>query len=233
MSRSVSQLLIGVGLVFFLCACATARKANERDPGELLEEVCSIGAQNQTVQGSLWLKADSAEAKGQFPADVKMDGPGNLRMEVTNMLGGTEAVIEVQGDRYSVKSPRQGASEQKGKGTWGGIPLSWASALVLGRMPCPTELQKKGAKIEALDAETLQVSVSAGLGRDAETFRYKLRSWAGKLWPFQVEWEKLGPFGNAVSFEFEDPEDGTRVPRRWSAKSKAGSVKVRWKSRSS
>ncbi len=233
MRTSYFKITVSAGCIALLGGCASAKKVNERDPAELLAEICSVGTQNQIVHGSLWMKAESVEANGQFPADVRMDSPTELRMEVTNLLGGTEAVIEVHGNQYSVKTPNQKQGEQKGNGSWGGIPLSWSTALVLGRFPCPTAEQRKLAKIEALDAEVLSVSIPAKLGQDAEKFRYKLRSWAGKLWPFQIEWEKVGPFGNTVSFDFEDPEDGTRVPRRWSARSKAGSVKVRWKSRSS
>ncbi len=225
---------LGVWLIagVFLAGCSSVKRAHERDPNALLAEICSIGRQFSVVNGSLWLKAESPEASGQFPADVRMDGPGMMKMEVTNLLGGTEAIIEVLGDRFELKTVLNGRPQvQKGAGSWAGIPLEWATALVLGRFPCPGSELIGTAKLSTPAENVLSVEVPRRLGKDEQIFIYHLRVWGGQLWPFRVEWTKKGSFGNEVNFEFEDPEDGSHIPRRWSARSKKGAVKVRWKSR--
>src|SRR5262249_13269789 len=77
-----------------LTGCATSAKPGA-DGLALLEQACKPGQGVRGVKGSVWLKAQSKEASGQFPAMVDAS-PERLRLEATNLTGGTEALITVE-----------------------------------------------------------------------------------------------------------------------------------------
>jgi hypothetical protein len=232
MKAPLLRFLPAACAIVLLSSCATAPSAKKVDPATLYEDACSIGANSRTVKGAVWLKAQSKEASGQFPAYVTAQAPDRLRMEVTNLVGGTEAVISVQGQKYSIRVPKQKARNEQGHGSWGGIPLRWATELFLGRVPCPAPGKAPaGASLTRAGDDELRVDVPAALGGDPETYVYKFRGWAGRLWPESLHWERQGGFAVAVDFKFDDPEDKTGSPRKWEAKSAQGEVKLRWKDR--
>lgn len=184
------------------------------------------------------MRLESKEAKGQFPATIEARKPDQVQIEVTNLLGGREALIEVKQGKFSVDVPQKegGTRHGEGEGSWGGIPLRWASRLFLGQIPCPIEIEESKIRLERnpdgdLIAET-----------QFERFVYRFRSWAGKAWPESLHWErkeiqpKKKSFGAAaeavgavVDFKFDAPEDQTGSPKRWEAKSSKGEVKLRWR----
>ena len=220
--RIVSSLVA----VVVLSGCAGQKVREQPSASELRQRACGLGEATQEVKGSVWMNAKSADSSGQFPAEV-MVTPGSLRMEVTNLVGGREALITVDGARYSIE--REG-KVQKGRKSWGGIPLRWANVLFLGRVPCP-ELSTRG-----VDSEKLQLTPEGELVIETinqERFIYRFRSWAGAPWPEFVRWESGARSDKAlaVEFEFSEPEDKTGAAKIWSAKSAQGEVKVRWKDR--
>jgi hypothetical protein len=225
-------LLAALAAAAMLQSCAHGPTAKSADPRLLYERACTPGQASQLIKGAVWLKAQSKEASGQFPAYVTAQAPDSLRMEVTNLVGGTEAVIAVKGLQYSINVPKQKTRNEKGSGSWGGIPLRWSTELFLGRIPCPAPL-KPGAQmaLSRTDDGELRVEVPAGLGSDPELYVYKFREYAGQPWPEQLHWERKGNFAVAVDFRFDDPEDKTLSPRKWEARSAQGEVKVRWKDR--
>src|SRR4051794_28238687 len=129
----------GLFLVLLSIGCASApRLAKKVPPEELLEQACSAGKRIQSVRGTVWLKTSSKEISGQFSANVTVAKADQLKLEVTNFLGGTEALISVSDEHYVVTGIRGNRDEKnEGYGTWGGIPLKWATELFLGRVPCP------------------------------------------------------------------------------------------------
>ena len=170
------------------------------------------------------MNLNSKEAKGSFPAQVKATAPDHVILEVTNLLGGREALIQVADGQYSVDVPSkkgQAARKTTGSGSWGGIPLRWASDLFLGRVPCPNQAHPLNLRVE--DSGDL---VAEG---DGERFVYHFRKWAGKAWAESLHWEKLNQPSLAVDFKFDDPEDKSGAPKKWEAKSSRGEVKVRWR----
>lgn len=233
-----SHRLVGyMGLVSMSLAigCGHAPLKKATDPKLLLQLACEPGANIQSVTGSAWLKAHSKEASGQFPAQIEAPSPDRLKMEITNLLGGTEAVITVEGGHYSIVVPNHAERTEKGADSWGGIPLRWANALFLGRIPCPAS---QGAKLSlgapSSEADELIVEVPRTLGRMAEKFIYRFRSVQGQPWPEALHWERAGMGGASplvVDFKFEDPEEKTRSPKKWEAKGSQGEVKVRWRDR--
>lgn len=229
--RPPKELVFCVLAVLAFSRCAHSPISRERDPAELLQAACSPGAGVREVKGSVWMKAVSREASGQFPATVLATAPDRLQMEVTNLLGGTEALISVQGKDYSVRVPNQKGRDRKGVHSWGGIPLRWATDLFLGRVPCPSGTDSGTRKLVVSESGELSVEVPASLEGDAQFFTYRFRSWAGQPWAEALSWERKGAFPVRVDFKFEDPEDKTGSPKKWEAKSSTGEVKVRWKDR--
>lgn len=219
-----------VVLILLASGCAQVPVSRDVEPSALLREACAPGSEIQKASGSIWMKAASQEASGQFPATVEAVSPDRVRMEITNLLGGTEAIILVQGREYRIEVPGKPEKTEKGAHTWGGIPLEWATELFLGRIPCPPTGPEKRLSIGSEPGE-LVVSVPASLHGAEEAYVYRFRRWAGRPWPESLRWERKSAPPVAVEFKFDDPEEKTRSPRKWEAKSPRGEVKVRWKDR--
>ncbi|OFZ54570.1 MAG: hypothetical protein A2428_00665 [Bdellovibrionales bacterium RIFOXYC1_FULL_54_43] len=226
-------------LVVALTGCAHAPITKDADPRILLEQTCGPAAPGMSVtaaSGTVWLKAKSKEASGQFPATVQVKSPDSLHLEVTNLLGASEAIIRIEGKKYTIessgskKAPRL---QEQGYHSWGGIPLHFATDLFLGRIPCPGPEARREANSSVTAQGELVVRTRASLDREEEQFTYSYRPWAGNPWPEFLIWERKGTVPMAVHFKFDDPEEGTKSPRRWEATSSlgAGEIKVRWRDR--
>jgi hypothetical protein len=228
-----SALIFGLtAFNWMLAGCAGKAPIQHEDPKLLIGQACAPGRDIQSVQGSVWLKAKSKDASGQFPATVAVKTPNSLKMEVTNLIGGTEAIISIDGKSYRIDMPsRKDKTIADSSGYWAGIPLRWATDLFLGKIPCPTEAALSQAKLSATPEGDLVVDVPAGLEKEAERFTYRFRTYAGKPWPESLHWQRLGTVPVNVEMTFDDPEDHTDSPRKWEAKSDRGEVKVRWKDR--
>jgi hypothetical protein len=227
--RLSPALLPSTLALLWIAGCAHAPAGRNEDPQVLLGHACEPGSEVAGVKGSVWLKAKSREASGQFPAVVEAAGRDKLTMEVTNLVGGTEATIRVVGGKYSVEIPKKKGA--KGQGSWGGIPLHWATDLFLGRIPCPPESSLADARKRVSEDGELTVETAGALGKEPEVFAYRFRKWEGRPWPESLRWERKGTTPLTVEFRFDDPEDGTHSPRKWEARSQRGEVKVRWKDR--
>ncbi len=213
-----------------LAGCAGPAISPQADPEKLLQTACEPGATIQSVKGSLWMKATSKGTGGQFPAEVVAAAPDSVHLEVTNLIGSTQAIIDVKDGKYRIQAlDKKGQLKPMGAGkdSWGGIPLRWATDLFLGRIPCPSEASRGGAKISVGPDQSLKVEAGT------ETFIYRFRSYAGRPWTEGLTWEISKPIGEQkrVEFKFDDPEDKTRSPKKWEARSSDGEVKVRWKDR--
>jgi hypothetical protein len=186
------------------------------------------------------MKAASKEAKGQFPASVNASAPDKVTLEVTNLIGARQALIQVDHGSYTIDVPdKKGGNtrQAQGMGSWGGIPLRWASELFLGRIPCPSQGAKIPLRLQVESATgDLTAETPADQSGGTERFVYHFREWAGKPWPETLHWEHKGqrdatpgaPKDTTVDFKFDDPEDKTGSPKKWEAKSPRGEVKLRW-----
>ena len=221
-------------LAISFAGCSHGPIAHENDPAALLDQVCRPGAGVKAARGSVWLKAKSKDASGQFPALVEAPSADRLKLEVTNLVGGTEAIISVEGQHYRIDIPNHKERQEQGNSSWGGIPLQWANALFLGRIPCP-ELPLAAAGSVNRDAQgALVVETSKTLDRMAEKYVYHLTLVGGTSWADSLHWERKGMDAadtSVVDFKFSDPDDKTRSPQKWEAKGGQGEVKVRWKDR--
>lgn len=229
-----SSLLCALAILVFAASCSHGPTTSGKDPRALLGPACQPGSGVKSVKGSVWLKAKSKEASGQFPAVVEAPAPDRLKLEVTNLVGGTEAILTVEGRHYKIEVPNHKERDEQGESSWGGIPLQWANALFLGRVPCPDTNLAKDAVFSQDAQGNLVVETPETLDRLPEKYVYHLRPLEGRLWPDTLHWERKGIAGSApviVDFKFEDPEDKTLSPRKWEAKGSQGEVKVRWKDR--
>ena len=220
---------IFVFIVFFLfTACSTTPFIKEKNPDILYAAACRHGKLVERVHGSVWMHVNSKEASGQFPATVEVQKKNqNLKMEVTNLLGGTEAFIEVKNGRIQVDLPNKGV--RKGKGTWGGIPLRWTPSLFLGSVPCmKRSLARKSIK-SVNSSHHLIVKSPA----NTQSFQYEFREVSGKPWPQAVNWKAKLKNGQSleVRFEFEQPDLKMGLAKKWKIMSSFGEVSVRWKKR--
>lgn len=209
-----------------LSACAHAPAGKGADPRYLLDRACQPGQNIKSVRGSIWMKAQSKDASGQFPASIKVEAPDSLRMEVTNLLGATVGMITIKGTSYVIDTPKEKKKQMKGSGTWAGIPLRWAPDLFLGRIPCPTTQAMQHAELTVSDEGELTVQIAKSAGD--EKFVYRFRDWAGSPWVESVHWEKKEA---NVDFKFDDPDQVDNSPQKFEARSPQGEVKIRWKDR--
>ncbi|MGZ3696695.1 MAG: hypothetical protein ACXWP5_01265 [Bdellovibrionota bacterium] len=218
---------------FFALSCATpVKKAGKGiDPKLLLANACAPGAKVVSAKGSVKMSAKSREASGQFPAQVDVSA-GKLYLEITNLLGGTEATITIDHGHYVIDASKQKTGGvREGNGSWGGIPLRWATELFLGRIPCPSADDQKTARLSTSAEGDLIAEVPRTLGTQAEKFVYRFRETPGGPWPDFLRWEQGEPAVRMMEFKFDEPEDETRSPRHWEARSDQGEVKVRWRER--
>jgi hypothetical protein len=225
-------LLLLHASLFFL-GCATPRPAShEESPEKLYSQICEIGAPIRSVQGTTLIKTHSKEVSGQFPANVIAISPDRLRLEVTNFLGGTEALITVEQGRYEVTGVRGKSNQSEvGYGTWGGIPLRWATDLFLGKVPCPSLTSASKLSLSPEGELIILVAEESNSGTSSQKFVYKLVRRDHRLWPEALLWEQQRPTTLKVEFKFDDPEQSTLSPKRWEATSSKGNVKIKWRDR--
>jgi len=198
------------------------------DPIKLIKGVCALDGAPREVIGSVWMKAKSKEASGQFPATVQArarpDEPLELRIEVNQLLGARAALIEIRGSDFKVETSKQGSVNRKAT-SWGGIPLEWASQLFLDRFPCPNEQDLSRIRWRWLSESELEGRPEVG----EIVWRFKFRRWNLKPWVESVFWQKAA--GKTLEVTRDDPDPSEGWARRWEASSSSGQVKVRWKER--
>ena len=222
--------------------CSSAPKANPLDPKYLKEQACKPGRDIKKVVGSLWMKIKSTkpdEPNGQFPATVVAEASGHLRLEVSNLIGSTEASIKIDDETYQVDVPsskKQKAQSAQGSKSWGGLPLKWGTDLFLGRIPCPAPVEMDKARVSLTQDGGLTIETATD-----ELYEFHFKNVGGASWPESLHYEqkfpvemKVGSRGKptvVLDFRFDDQETGTLSPRKWEAKSDQGEVKVRWRDR--
>lgn len=228
--KQISYFLFLMTMTGIGCATTQPKPEILKSPQQVYQDVCTIGNKLQSAQGSVLIKTNSKEVTGQFPATVSAQTPQQLRLEVTNFLGGTEAIINVLGDHYEVVGKKGGASQREtGYGTWGGIPLRWASDLFLGKIPCPS--MTKTSQLSLNGEGQLVIVIPGSTVMETQKYIYSLKDESGRLWPTALRWEKMTTPVLFVEFKFDDPEKETGSPQRWEANSSRGTVKVKWRDR--
>jgi hypothetical protein len=223
LNKGMRSLLVAA---MVLQGCATVKQEGSvsgEDAQELARQYCSSASSVKGVEGRVWMKAKSKEASGQFPAVVKASQELGLTLEVTQLMGARAALIEIRGNEFKVETPSQGSVSKKAR-AWGGIPLEWAGALFMNRLPCPD-----------LGASSFSWSLSEkgelrARSRDGtETWTFSVVQRQGSAFVEKVVRERQGKVDLELNREDPDPQDGWA--RRWEIKSGVGEVKVRWRDR--
>jgi hypothetical protein len=200
-----------------ISGCAHTPLLAGKDPVALFSEICTPALPATEVTGEVWIVATSPEATGRFPAVVRAASTPvpTLHLEVTNLLGGTVARIQL--DAGGLQVFREGRMEASAREQYAGIPLRFGVDLFLGARPCPSEKPRLRYEDEQLIAETKE-----------ERFEYGFRAHGAKLWVDSVAWIRGE---SRIDFSFDRPEDPSGAPQEWQAKSSRGEVRVRWKRR--
>jgi hypothetical protein len=215
----VRSLFLCLALLFaFTLGCAHAPRLSERDARALFEEICRAPVFASEVSGEVWITAQTPDAHGSFPAVVRtaLSPARTLNLEVTNLLGGT--VARVQLDEEGLRVFQKGRMRESARETYAGIPLRFGVDLFLGRRPCPQGIEPR----LRIEGERLFADLSG------ESFEYGFRSYGKAHWVDSVAWVRGA---NRVEFVFDRPEDPSGAPLEWLTKSSQGEVRVRWKRR--
>jgi hypothetical protein len=232
---------IAIAFSLSLSGCATLSSHSKSDPeslssvtagwtGErLFHQTCEIGKGTKQVEGTVWIKALSKDVHGQFNASVLAIAPEEMKLEITNFLGGTVALISVREGHYEITKGPSEPLNASGYDSWGGIPLRWATDLFLGKIPCPVNSDRLILVKEEANQLTIEAP-SDPLG--AQTFNFKYRkSEEGLPWPESLQWVRSSEPKAKIEFKFDKPEQGTLSPLQWEASSREGVIKMRWRDR--
>lgn len=174
------------------------------------------------AKGALWVKIRSGKEELQFPATVKVE-KNELNLEVTNLIGGREATIHIQGESFEIRSDTRPSMNQKGKGSWNQIPVSWALKGFLGQPPCFAD---GSPKFYSAGSKEGQIVFSLA----GDRWVYDLETSAGKERITRLVRESAGA-GQNLEIVFERPDPATGAPWAFRAVSLDGELKVRWKDR--
>lgn len=221
-----------VFLLVFLTSCAQAPFKTDRTVLERWDEVCAIGRGIDTVSGNAWMRVQSPELKGQFPASIVARRDGDLDLEATNLVGGVEARVRIRDRILQVQEKNDAEFRVRAMDSWAGLPIRWASELFVGRIPCPLPTESGNrAEGDSARPEVFRVTDAEG-GR----FEYTMTKEDGVLWVKKLVWvHRSGQ--PALEVEFSSMEAETHSPLRWTLVSKrvdgstSAELKVRWRER--
>lgn len=219
-------------MMMILVSCASAprlRKHSNLSPIEVLKKTCLIGSQIHQVRGEAWMKIkseDKSSRNGQFPASIASQPTGALRIEVTNPIGGTEAIIDWSDTDFVLKLKDRKPDTRKigHSSSWSGVPLRFGRALLMGKMVCPKpETMAQGHSSWRDDQLFFETS--------EETFEYLYEFGQPEYFPTQVVWTRKSSQGDVVvAFKFDRPDTQTQSPLTWEAKSRGEELKFKWNS---
>ena len=226
-------------ILILFSACVTTPKApdsiagleHERlSPEDLYKVACQVGHNVHTAKGTVWFKIKSKEVTGQFSGHVVAEAPDQLRLEVVNGLGGTEALMIIDDKHYSITEGEKG-KKTEGTGSWNGLPLAWAAGLFVGKIPCPP--LSPTAQLVSAHEDELEIILPEANGAAEQKFKFKFEidKKADRLFPESLTWERVSEPSTVVEFKFDDPEADSNSPQKWEAHSSEGAIKVRWRKR--
>jgi hypothetical protein len=225
----------------FLSACATTTKRGEFSDRDLMTAACPAMPAKK-ITGSVWTKIDSKEMSGQFPATVLVEFPKKLAVEVTNLIGSPQAWLTIDDGktelRFTAENEKEYGKAPRARDMLGGLPLELAPRLFAGGVPCPSDDKNQDIRIKQNDEGGLEVIALDLRSHSSTRYVYTFSRYAGHPWVSIAEYEKLarrappGAKSNLIKIVREEPADPDGAPKRWSASSSHGEIRVRWKDRS-
>ncbi len=188
-----------VGL-FLLSSCSSTPKSSQekisqQEAESFLKRYCSTLSEksslDQELFGDLIVRSSTKEFKGQYPASIHFSKDKSFSLEVTNIIGGSVAILK--GDQSSVEvfSGSQPQYNRKNIKEYMGISIPLLTKLLHGDLPCPDStavrvagneiLIKDGTfewKIERSDQESGSVPVRMRVfDRDVLRVEMLIESW--------------------------------------------------------
>lgn len=133
-------------LGLFLISCSTAPHASKEKMTDIeakgfLAKRCSIVGISKSnlreLKGEILVRSSTREFKGQYPASIHFLKDGSFVLEVTNLIGGTVAMLKGNSSSIDVMSPPQPQFNRKGIQSYMGLPVKLLLQLLHGDLPCP------------------------------------------------------------------------------------------------
>jgi len=231
---------VSASAFLLLSACATAPKIGEFSDRDLMAAACPAGFVKK-LSGSVWTKIESKEISGQFPATVLVDYPKKLAVEVTNLIGSPQAWLTIDEGktelRFTAENEKEYGKPPRPRDMLGGLPVELALRLFAGGVPCPSDDKNQAIRVKQTDDGGLEVIAMDLRTRLSTRYVYLFTKLAGHPWVREASLEKLarsakaGAKSNLITIRREEPSDPDGAPKRWSALSSRGEIRVRWKDR--
>jgi hypothetical protein len=151
------------GVVLFLTACSSTPKSSQEKISQeeataFLKKYCSIysakSSLDQELTGDIVVRSSTKEFKGQYPASVHFSKDKSFTMEVTNLIGGTIAILKGEPSSIEVFSSGRPQYNRKGIKQYMGLSIPLFAKLLHGDLPCPdsSEVKVSGNEILITDA---------------------------------------------------------------------------------
>ena len=223
-----------------LLACSRAQVAPESlsasSPVSAVETLCASENSVQQVQGRAWFRVEQGSDSSSFPAmirSVRGSSPSGDRtsLEITNLIGATELVVQIQGDQITFEGPAIDSRTQKEaihSGSWNGIPIAWVGRLLRGAVPCPDAWDSYRVEKDPLSSGSDLLLTAFG-PKDQMSWRAALQS--GGDWQVnEFIWksaEGVQPSLRVTRAEFDEH----RHPKRLDLLTSQGKVSIRWRER--
>ncbi len=200
-------------------------------PVEIAQHLCELESGVREVRGRAWFKLEQGESSQSFPALIKTfrgDSPSKDRsvIEVTNLIGATEVVAQIQGSEMTLDGPALDSktkNEASRSGTWNGIPIRWVGRLLRGAVPCPDSWESYRVEKGPLSSSSL-LEISAFSPSDQMSWRAERGSeWAVK----EMMWKNATQSLRVIRSDFDDQ----RHPKTLELGTARGKVTIKWRER--
>jgi hypothetical protein len=144
MSNRILLTIPLLGLHLISCSTlpqASHQKLSTSEAKAFLTKWCSsVGrpsSAHHELKGEVLVRSSTREFKGQYPASVHFSKEGTFVLEVTNLIGGTVAMLKVNESSIEIIYSSQPKFNRKGIKSYMGLPVKLLLQMLHGDLPCP------------------------------------------------------------------------------------------------
>lgn len=141
-----------------LSACSSTPKSSQekisfQEAQAFLKQYCSKIENQKSLEreltGDILVRSSTKEFRGQYPASIHFSKDKEFTLEVTNLIGGTMAMLKGTPAEIQIISPGKPQYNRKGIHQYMGLPVPLFAKLIHGDLPCPdtTSLKVEGSEI--------------------------------------------------------------------------------------